>query len=240
VDGLLIWLNRIFELNPVALGLFLAGIGLTCWARSRVDAALATAARVASRRRTTGAEAAEEILDATDLGDVAVVRARGPLADYYDPATRTIRLGASAFGGHSLASLALAAHEAGHAIQHARRDPPFPLAIRDGVALASRLGPAASSLTALVGFLLGVPDLTTLGLVAFGLTSALPLLGLPIERDASRRARRALAMTALVDSGQDALVAEVLDAVTWSTVAAGLPRFRAPTWRRLTPEEVPA
>jgi Zn-dependent membrane protease YugP len=233
---LLLWLNRVFELDPLAASLAAGGLALMVGARRRSDAALARASRVASRRWTTGAEAASEILHATGLEDVAVVPARGTFADYYDPATRTIRLDPSAFDGHSLAALAVAAHEVGHALQHARRDPPFPLAIRDALAIASRLGPPSALLAAATGFALAVPGLTTLGLAGFGLASALPILGLAVERDASRRARRALAMTALVASGQDELIASGLDAAACATLAVGLPRLRAPAWRRVAAE----
>lgn len=239
IDLLLIWLNRVFAINPVAPAIMAVGLALAFWARRRVDGAFERGAKLASKLWTTGAEAATEILAATGLEGVSVARARGPFADYYDPETRTIRLSSSAHDGQSLTAVGLAAHEAGHALQDARRDPPMPLFVRDGLAQSARLGPASALLAAAAGFLLDAPSLLHGGMVIFTLLVALPLLGLPIERDASRRARRALAMTALVDSGQDEALASILDAATWITLASTLPRLRSPAWRRLAPDASP-
>lgn len=236
IDLMLIWLNRVFAINPVAPAVMAVGLALAIWARRRVDGAFERGARVASKLWTTGAEAASEILASTGLEDVAVARTSGPFADYYDPATRTVRLSDSAFDGQSLTAVGLAAHEAGHALQHARRDPPIPLFIRDGLAQSARLGPASALLAVAAGFFFDVPTLLHGGMVIFTLMVALPLLGLPIERDASRRAQRALAMTALVESGQDEALSSILDAAAWIPLAATLPRLRAPAWRHLAPD----
>lgn len=230
MDDLLIWVHRIFSIDPLALACLAAGLGLVLWARRRLDGALTAASGQASRGWATGAEAAAEILRATGLEGVAIESSRGPFADYYDPASQTIRLSEASFEGHSLAAVGVAAFEAGHALQHARRDPPMPLLVRDGLAQFARLAPAALGLAMAVGFLLDVPPLTHAAMAAFPLAVALPLLALPIERDAARRAARALAMTARVGSDQEETLHRALDALALRLVDAALPRLRKPAW----------
>jgi len=111
----------------------------------------------------------------------------------------------------------------------------MPLIVRDALAQAIRIVPGLAVMMVLVGFFLDVPKLTTFGMITLGLSFAMPLIGLPVERDASRRGRRALAMTALVGSDQDDAVTEVLDALAWHEVAAVLPRPRRPRWRSIEP-----
>ncbi len=233
----LLWLNRLFEIDPLALLTLVCGLTLAIWARRRVHSAYERGARLASKEPVTGGWAASEILRATELEALPEVElARGPFADYYDPTSRVVRLSPAVLHGQTLAAIGIAAHEVGHAIQHARRDPPLPLPVRDLLALVSRLATGSALIFMISGLVLVIPSLLHGGMILFGLNVLIQLAGLPIERDASRRAKRGLAMTALVESDQDEPLSAVLDAAVWEPVAATLPRIRTPAWRRIAPE----
>ncbi len=222
----LLWLNRLFEIQPIVLGFFLAGLFLAFWARLRVARALKSGQELPSRRLVSGGDATLEVLEATGLLSVAIEPAVGAFGSHYDLETRSLRLSPEVFEGHTISAIGLCAHQAGHAIQHDRRGSPMPLWMLEPLAQASRLGVGAAWMAASVGFLLHIPVLVHGGLVVSTLAIGSSLLGLPLERDASRRGRRALAMSALVESGQEPALDAVLDAACWMPTAEVIP------WRR--------
>ena len=108
-----------FMFDPLYIILMLPTIGLMLWAQNRVRKTFTKFSQVPNQRRLTGAETARLVLDANGLYDVPVERVPGELSDHYDPRSRTLRLSEPVYGSASVAALGIAAHEAGHALQHA-------------------------------------------------------------------------------------------------------------------------
>jgi hypothetical protein len=151
---------------------------------------------------------------------------QGFLSDHYDPRHKVLRLSPEVYGGRSLASLGIAAHEAGHAIQDARRY--APLVIRNGLVPLASVGGGLSWVIIIAGFVLAGlnralgESLILVGIGAFSLTVIFQLVNLPVEFDASRRARAALVDGGLVTAEEDGYVKKVLDAAALTYVAATL------------------
>ncbi|NLC10919.1 MAG: zinc metallopeptidase [Firmicutes bacterium] len=161
----------------------------TFYAQSQVKGAYARYSRVQSSRRVTGAEVARQLLDREGLHNVRVEITRGQLTDHYDPRTRVVRLSPDVYRNSSLAALGIAAHETGHAIQHAKKY--FPLAIRNTVVPAANLGSRMALPLFFMGFLFnqgGLGFLMDLGIYLFLLAVIFQAVTLPVEFNASGRA----------------------------------------------------
>ena len=222
----LLLLNRIFEVDPVGPIAASLGVLAVLWSRGRAESRLRAARDLIPKHRTTGGAAAVELLREAGLPSVRVESGSGWPTDYYDPTLDCLRLAPETFEDRSLAALAIVAHEVGHASQADRRDPPMPLIVRDALAQSASIAPGLLAMTAAVGFVLGIPALLTGGLVGFGLATVLPVVGLPIERDASRRAARLIGISALVDQEGAAVVRRALEAADLTTLTSTLPRRR--------------
>jgi Zn-dependent membrane protease YugP len=205
--------------------LYLApGILLAMWAQWRVHATYARARQMPAA--LSGAAAARYVLDSAGLPNVDIEMVPGHLSDHYDPRHKVLRLSPEVYGGRSLASLGIAAHEAGHAIQDARRY--APLVIRNGLVPLASVGGGLSWVIIIAGFVLAGlnralgESLILVGIGAFSLTVIFQLVNLPVEFDASRRARAALVDGGLVTAEEDGYVKKVLDAAALTYVAATL------------------
>ena len=139
------------------------------------------------------------------------------LSDHYDPTHKVLRLSSQVYGSNSIAALGVAAHEAGHAVQDATRYPL--LVIRNAVVPLANIGSSASWVLIFAGMLLQITQLFILGVAAFSLTVFFQVVNLPVEFDASRRARNALMMTGLVAPQEDREVGRVLNAAAMTYVA---------------------
>ena len=210
--------------DPIYL-LFLApGILLALWAQAKVHWTYAAASRVPSRSGYTGAEAAKIVMEQGGVFDVAIEESHGMLSDHYDPRHKVLRLSPDVLGGRSLAALGIAAHEAGHAIQHGHGY--APLALRNGlVPLASAGGNLSMALIMIGLFFAGAGTIWgrtmfLVGIALFSLTVLFQLVNLPVEFNASSRARAALLAVGLVDSQEDRVVKKVLSAAAMTYVAA--------------------
>jgi Zn-dependent membrane protease YugP len=206
--------------DPMYL-LFLApGMLLAAWAQFRVHSAFHEASQIPAGTGVTGARAAQEVLRSAGIGGVQIEPVEGFLSDHYDPRTKVLRLSPDVYAGRSLAALGIAAHEAGHALQDADR---YPLMVlRNAIVPIAGIGSNASWVLMLVGFMLSSLALVTAGIVAFSLTVIFQLVNLPVEFDASRRARRMLLATGLVTGEESVEVKRVLDAAALTYVAATL------------------
>jgi Zn-dependent membrane protease YugP len=213
--------------DPMYL-LFLApGLLLAMWAQWRVSSAFAEASRIRPHSGLTGAQAADEVLRSEMIDGVGIGQVDGHLSDHYDPSDRILRLSPDVYGQQSLAAVGVAAHEAGHAIQHARG---YPLLImRNALVPLANFGSQASWLIMIAGFVLAAMHyffiaewLIYIGIAAFSLTVAFQLVNLPVEFDASRRARVALRNTGMVTVEEDETVGKVLNAAALTYVAATL------------------
>lgn len=209
-----------FGLDPLYY-LFLApGLLLAMWAQFRVQSAYARASQIPARSGLSGAEAAEAVLSDTQVPGVRIEPTEGVLTDHYVPGQKILRLSHQVFAGRSLAALGIAAHEAGHAIQDARRYPL--LVVRNAIVPLASIGGGISWIMILIGVMLSSLALIKLGILAFGTTVVFQLVNLPVEFDASRRARQALLEGRIIAPNEDVEVKRVLDAAALTYVAATL------------------
>src|SRR5271166_3962168 len=206
----------LLDIDYILLGM--PGIALSLWAQWRIVSACSAASRLPALSGLTGSEAAQRLMQASGVGPVEITPAAGQLSNHYDPSRKVLRLSRSVYAGRSLAALGIAAHEAGHAIQHASRYPG--LILRGAIVPMANLVSIAFWILILAGLLLGMFRLIIWGLALFSLTVVLQLINLPIEFDASRRARQTLLATGLVTQEEGAVVGRVMNAAAWTYVAA--------------------
>jgi Zn-dependent membrane protease YugP len=207
--------------------LALPGILLGLWAQSRVKSNFNKYAKVRTLRNVTGSQVARDLLDAQGLYDVAVEETQGMLTDHYDPRTRVLRLSPEVYRTPSVAAAGIAAHEMGHALQHAKGY--APLQLRSTLVPATQFGSNLAPMIFMGGFLLqwlGVTSLgywiAWLGVALFGIAVVFTLITLPVEFDASRRAKALLQGHGIVIGDEIAGVNKVLDAAAWTYVAAAV------------------
>jgi Zn-dependent membrane protease YugP len=199
------------------------GLLLGMYAQWKIRSAYGHASQVPARSGVSGAETADAILRVADVRGVAIEDVPGQLTDHYSPAEKTLRLSPEVFEGRSLASLGIAAHEVGHAIQDARRYPL--LVVRNFIVPMANFGSSLGIILMVVGFALSTGGLSWLvyaGIGLFSLTVLFQLVNLPVEFDASRRARQLLRSTGLVAQDEEREVARVLNAAALTYVAATL------------------
>ena len=214
----------LLDIDYILLGM--PAIAISLWAQWRICSARSAASRLPASSGLTGAEAALRLMQASGVGPVEIMPAAGQLSNHYDPSRRVLRLSQSVHSGRSLAALGIAVHEAGHAIQQASRYPG--LIVRDGIVPIANLGSIACWLLILAGLFLGMFRLIIWGLALFSLMVVLQLVNLPIEFDASRRARQRLLAAGLVTQEEDAVVTRVMNAAAWTYVAAILTSVMSP------------
>ena len=163
---------------------------LTMIAQGNVTATYNKYSKVMSRRGLTAEQAVRQILVANGLHNVAITRVAGNLTDHYDPRTNSIALSDTVYGSRSIAAIGVAAHEAGHAIQHAVGY--LPIRIRTAIVPITQFGSKLSTPLLILGLLLGFYPLAYAGILLFALTTVFQLVTLPTEYNASRRALEAL------------------------------------------------
>jgi Zn-dependent membrane protease YugP len=191
---------------------------LALYAQLRVRSTYARYSQVPVSNGLTGAEAAEEILRRNGLSGVRVERTDGVLTDHYDPRTRVLSLSSDVYGGASVASVGVAAHESGHAIQHARDY--APLALRSAMVPTVQFGSWLAWPVFILGFLFHSGTMVQLGILVFSAVVAFTVVTLPVEFDASARAMRALNAEGLVTPDELRGVRAVLTAAALTYVAA--------------------
>ncbi|NLB59690.1 MAG: zinc metallopeptidase [Lentisphaerae bacterium] len=177
-------------------------------------------ARVAASSRMRGAEAAARLLERSGVRDVTVERTTGFLSDHYDPRTRTLRLSDNVYNSHSLAAIGVACHEAGHAIQHAQHY--APLGLRSALVPVTQIGTLAPYIILPLGFILGSLFLIKLGIALFALVVLFALVTLPVEWDASARAKRLMVSAGIVSPAEQRQAGQVLNAAFLTYVAAAV------------------
>jgi len=168
----------------------------------------------------TGAQVARAMLDSEGLSSVGIEMVPGNLTDHYDPKANVLRLSEGVYSGATVAAAGVAAHEAGHAVQHARG---FVAArIRMALVPAASIGSQGAWVLIMLGLVLGITGLAWLGVVAFSLAVLFQLVTLPVEFDASRRALAALSTTGMLPEQQVAGARNVLTAAALTYIAAAL------------------
>ena len=191
---------------------------LGLWAQMRVKSAFAVAER--ERAPLSGAAAARAILDSAGLRGVAIEPVQGFLSDHYDPRDKVLRLSPQVYSESSMAAVGVAAHEAGHALQDAKQY--APLALRSLAVPAASFGGGVSTLLLLLGFMMSSMALVWLGIIAFSGVVAFQVINLPVEFDASRRAKQQLDALGIVPAAEQQYVHKVLDGAAWTYVAGTL------------------
>ena len=206
--------------------------GLGLWASLRVKGTFAKWDRVGTRRGLTGAQVAREILARSGVTDVKVEEVGGFLSDHYDPRNKTLRLSPGVYAGTSVAAAGVAAHEVGHALQHARGYKP--LQVRTYMAPAAALGSNLSMIILAIGAGVGALGMVKVGIVLFALMAAFTLVTLPVEFDASRRAKAILGTNGFIAPGEESEgVNRVLNAAAWTYVAAFITSLAYFLWHLL-------
>lgn len=198
--------------------LILPAIILAAYAQSRVSSTFNKYLRVANSYGHTGYDVARRILDSNGLQDVPIERIGGRLSDHYDPRKRVLRLSQEVYGSNSLASVGVAAHECGHAIQHSEGY--APLIIRNALAPVASIGSQASWLFIIAGLLFSWTGLIDIGILLFSAAVAFQIITLPVEFNASRRAIALLEGNGLVPSNEIEPSRKVLKAAALTYVAA--------------------
>lgn len=185
-------------------------------------------AQVRTMRGLTGAQAAREILDANGLYDVVVEETQGFLSDHYDPRSRTLRLSPDVARRPSVASVGVAAHEAGHALQHAKGY--VPLQLRSAMVPAVQFGSWLGPIIIIGGIFLEMfmqasglgMAVAWFGVALYALVALFSVITLPVELDASSRAKQLLYQYNIVDKQELAGVSSVLNAAAWTYVVAAI------------------
>lgn len=206
-----------FYFNPLYLVFALPALLLALIAQWRVQAAVNKYSRVQTGRGATGARVARAILDGYGLQNVAVERTGGFLGDHYDPLSRKLRLSPEVHDTPSVAAVGIAAHEAGHALQHAEGY--WPLQVRSAIVPVVQFGSFLGPLVFMLGFLLNFTGLAWAGVLLFAGVALFALITLPVEFDASRRAKELLAGQGYVWGEELTGVSRVLDAAALTYVA---------------------
>lgn len=213
----------LYGINPLYYLIMIPALLFGFWAQMRVKYAFNKYSKVRSGTGTTGAAAARRILNANGLGHVAVERVNGFLSDHYDPRSKTLRLSPDVFDGASLASVGVAAHEAGHAVQDQARY--APLQLRSAMVPAVQFGSWLGPIIIFVGFLLmnavGT-SLAWIGVAVLAVTTLFTIVTLPVEFDASSRAKKLLVSEGILTPQEVQGVDKVLDAAALTYVAAAV------------------
>lgn len=200
------------------LVLVLPCVLLAFWAQARVNSTFQKYARVYSRRNLTGAEAAAAVLRAGGVTNVRIERVSGHLTDHFDPRSNVIRLSDSVYGSTSVASIGVAAHEAGHAVQYAVGY--VPMKVRAAIIPTTNLGSTLSMPLILIGLIFNFGVLITVGIAFFGLSTLFQLVTLPVELDASHRALEAIRAGVLLYDDEYPMAKKTLWAAAMTYVAA--------------------
>jgi Zn-dependent membrane protease YugP len=191
---------------------------LALWAQYRVKHTFATANQVPAS--LSGAAAARHILDSAGLGNVDIEMTPGMLTDHYDPRANVLRLSEPVYHGRTQAAVGIAAHEAGHAIQKAHHY--APLVIRNAAVPVASFGSNTAFLLLFLGMIFSLTPLLWAGVILFGAVVFFQVVNLPVEFDASARAKRQLVELGIVPQQDMGYVNSVLNAAALTYVAATL------------------
>lgn len=200
------------------LVLVLPAILLGLWAQFRVKSTYARYSRVRASRGITAEQTARLILDQNGLSGVPIQRIPGSLTDHYDPKDRVVRLSESVYGSPSIAAIGVAAHEVGHAVQHATGY--APLRLRSAIIPVTNIGSTLSIPLVFIGLLFNFSGLAMAGVALFGLVAFFQLVTLPVEFNASRRALATLESRDILSREELGGARSVLTAAALTYVAA--------------------
>ena len=191
---------------------------LSIWASMRTKSAFKKYSKVRAASGLTGAQAAERMLQFASISDVEIVRTRGRLSDHYNPATKTLALSESVYDQPSIAAIGVACHEAGHAIQHASAYKA--LWLRSALVPTAKIGSSVGYFMMLIGYFMSAYGLLYLGAALFSAVLVFQIVTLPVEFDASARAKRFAFEQGMILDAERVGVNRVLNAAALTYVAA--------------------
>ncbi len=209
-----------FWFDPMYLVFALPGLLLALYASFKTKSTFSRFSQVASAMGLTGAEAARRLLAEAGVHEVRIEQVQGFLSDHYDPTRKTLRLSPSVYQSNSLAAIGVACHEAGHAIQHARN---FAwLNLRSALVPATSVSSWLSYVVIMIGFVLSSTQFILLGAIIFSAAVVFSIVTLPVEWDASNRAKKLMVGSSIVSHSEAGMAAKVLNAAFLTYVAAAV------------------
>jgi hypothetical protein len=202
------------------LFVMLPGLALSLWASFRTRSAFKKYSRVRAASGLTGAQAAYRLLQSAGVEDVEIVRTHGMLSDHYNPVTKKLALSEPVYDQPSVAAIGVACHEAGHAIQHAMAY--RPLWLRSALVPTANIGSSVGYIVMVLGLLMGSTNMVGLGAVLFSAVLLFQIVTLPVEFDASARAKRLAVEHGIVLAAEREGMDRVLNAAALTYVAAAI------------------
>jgi Zn-dependent membrane protease YugP len=209
--------RRAMIFDPMYFVFMLPAIAFVMFAQWKVTSTFKKYSNVPTNHRMTGAQVAQEILRSNGIYDVEVERVPGQLSDHYDPRSKKLRLSEPVYGSTSVAAVGVAAHEVGHAIQHAQSY--APLKLRSAIVPVANTGNMLGPIMVIAGVLIGLTGLAWLGVIFFAAGTAFALVTLPVEFNASSRAMAQLTNIGAVDKTEYGQARKVLNAAALTYVA---------------------
>jgi uncharacterized protein len=206
--------------DPMYFVILAPALLLSLWASWRTKSSFTKYSRVATSSGMSGAQAAERILAGAGITDVTITHSAGMLSDHYNPVTRTLALSEGVFGSRSVAAVGVAAHEAGHAIQHAQHY--GPLWLRSALVPTASIGSSVGYLVMMGGLLLSSANMVLVGALLFSAVLLFQVVTLPVELNASARAKELVVAQGIVSSQEREGVDRVLNAAALTYVAAAV------------------
>ena len=206
--------------DPMYFVFLAPGLLLSLWASFRVKSAFKKYSKVRSVTGMTGAQAAKRLLAYAGISDVQVVATRGRLSDHYNPVTKKLALSEPVYGSNSVAAIGIACHEAGHAIQHAKNY--APLWLRSTLVPMAGIGSKLGYIVMFLGLILGNMGMFMVGVVLFSAVVLFQLVTLPVEFDATARAKRLAVEQGLILQTERVGMDRVLNAAALTYVAAAV------------------
>lgn len=193
---------------------------LSLWAQFRVKGTFRRWSEVPNQNGMTGYDAARQMLDANGLHDVPIEPVRGTLSDHYDPINRVVRLSEPVYYENSISAVSVACHEVGHAIQHKESYPM--LALRHRIFPIVNFASGLAPFLLIAGFIFNAMNLVGIGIIFFSVTVAFQLITLPVEFNASNRAREIMVSEGYIRNEEEKGVAKVLNAAALTYVLCGV------------------
>ena len=206
--------------DPMYLVFMVPGLALSLWASFRTKSAFKKYSKVPSATGYSGGQAAQILLDRAGIGDVRVVRTHGFLSDHYNPVNKTLALSEEVYDSASLSAIGVATHEAGHAIQHARNY--APLWVRSMLVPTANIGSSIGYFVMLIGLFMASQNMVLVGAVLFSAVLLFQIVTLPVEFDATRRAKELVVAQGIISPHEREGVDRVLNAAAMTYVAAAV------------------
>ncbi len=200
--------------------LLIPALIISFWAQSKISSTYNKYSKVNNANGFTAYQVARKLLDDAGLYNIPIEQVRGKLTDHYDPKNRVLRLSQTVYNSSSVASIGVAAHEVGHAIQH--QESYMPLIFRNTIVPLANIGSTFSWGLFFLGFILGLPALTDIGIILFSAVVLFQLVTLPVEFNASNRAIELLGRKSILVRDELTSAKKVLNAAAMTYIAATL------------------